>query len=219
MWCLEMDWIVWKWFCHPLWSWAALGQSKKSKERPLIIPVSPVSTPLFALLRDHTTPEWEAWPETGLCTAHGQQQCALWEALWHPEPFPPHHTPFLLESFWLLHLTAEVLELKVWISQTLFSNFQVWESQWRTNEAFLAHLSRKRMQPHHLPLELSLVISTNGLGLLDHSLDEGCLHFGPEIRKSFGCHLGQRDPRTPEQCLGIGGCSWDICLWSTKRKV
>lgn len=103
---------------------------------------------------------------------------------------PPPTPPILLASSWLFHLSGKVLELNVWQSPTLFSNLQPWGSQWRVNEAFLTHLSRKRMQSHHLPLELSLTVPTNGLGLPDQSLDEGCLQCGPEIQKSFGCHLG-----------------------------
>lgn len=102
--------------------------------------------------------------------------------------------PLLLASSWLFHLSGKVLELNVWKSPTLFSNLQPRGSQWRVNEAFLTHLSRKRMQPHHLPLKLSLTVPTNGLRLPDQSLDEGCLQCGPEIQKSFGCHLGKGIP-------------------------
>lgn len=93
--------------------------------------------------------------------------------------------PFL----WLFHLSGKVLELRVWKSQTLFTNLQLLESRWRVNEAFLRHLSKKRMQPHHLPIKLSLIIPTNDLDHPDQSLDEGCLQCGPEIQKSLSVIL------------------------------
>lgn len=125
----------------------------------------------------HATLECEALPRPGLCGTCGSLQCPLWESFWHAEPFPS------------LPLSGKVLELRVWKSQTLFTNLQLLESQWRVNEAFLTHLSKKRMQPHHLPIKLSLIIPTNDLDHPDQSLDEGCLQCGPEIQKSLSVIL------------------------------